>query len=153
MHVPKTGGSALAGVLGNRFASGEILELYTDADADLSDPDAFRYVSGHVTLAFADRFRRAPFVLTVLRDPIDRALSSYSFVRSSPPTYEPPADGGFGVRDIDREWWRVARQFPLEEAISRAPGLAREFLGNRQARARSGSKTRSRGSSAATSSA
>jgi hypothetical protein len=82
IHVPKTGGAALNGALANRFAQSDCLELYFGPERDLSDVDRFRYVSGHFDASFIDRFRERPFVLTVLRDPIDRALSHYAYTRS-----------------------------------------------------------------------
>jgi hypothetical protein len=139
MHVHKTGGAALTGVLANRFAARDCLELYFGPEADLSDLDRFRYVSGHVHASFIERFAQAPFVLTVLRDPIDRALSSYSYTRSLPVQFElPPVQLlGRGARPLElaREWYRLTSECELGELISRAPEVAREYLGNRQARA------------------
>lgn len=139
MHVHKTGGAALTGVLANRFAASDCLELYFGPEADLSDLDRFRYVSGHVHASFIERFAQPPFVLTVLRDPIDRALSSYSYTRSLPVQFELPRVQllGRGARpmELGREWYRLTRECDLGELISRAPEVAREYLGNRQARA------------------
>jgi hypothetical protein len=141
MHVPKTGGAALTGVLANRFATGDCLELYFGPEPDLSEVDRYRYVSGHIDASFIQRFARPPFVLTLLRDPIDRALSTYSFTRSFPAHYELPQTvragraGGEEGSTIAREWWRLVPEYDLGELISRAPEVAGHILGNRQARA------------------
>ena len=139
LHVPKTGGASLTGVLGNRFAAGDCLELYTGPEPDLGDLDRLRYVSGHMDVSFIDRFARAPFLVTVLRDPIDRALSTYAYARSFPLDYEVPAVPLLGrspdAARLARDWWRLAREFQLDELIARAPQVAQQFLGNRQARA------------------
>lgn len=139
LHVHKTGGSALTGVLGTRFAARDCAELYFPPEPDLSDLDRFRYVSGHLNAPFIERFAHPPFVLTVLRDPIDRALSSYSYTHSFPADHQFPPVVRIGHRpdagEIGREWWRLTHQHEIGEVISRAPEVAREYLGNRQARA------------------
>ncbi len=139
LHVQKTGGATLTGVLANRFAASDCLELYTGPTPDLSELDRLRYVSGHVDVSFIDRFPRPPFVIVVLRDPIDRALSAYAYTRSFPLDYQVPSVPRINPSPeadrIGQEWWRLARECELDDLISRAPEVAREFLGNRQARA------------------
>jgi len=76
IHIPKTGGATATGLLSSRFANEDCLPLYQRPAPDLDDLDRFRYVTGHLTAAFAGRFRRPPFVVTFLRDPIERVLSS-----------------------------------------------------------------------------
>ena len=141
LHVPKTAGSTFTGVLSNRFAVGDSLELYFASEADLDDLDRYRYVSGHVTTAFLERFRRRPFLFTLLRDPIDRALSSYSHTREFPYTNQRPfflPDQGSAAYERYRRYARLARECSIEEVIEAAPDIARERFGNRQARALSG---------------
>jgi hypothetical protein len=141
MHVAKTGGAALTGVLGNRFAAGDCLEFYFGPAPDLSDVDQFRYVSGHFDASFIERFARRPYVVTLLRDPIDRALSTYFYTRSFPADYElpetPPLPRARAkeAAALAREWWRLVPECDLDELISRAPEVARQVLGNSQARA------------------
>jgi hypothetical protein len=141
MHVPKTGGALLTGVLANRFAASEVRELYFGPQRDFSDLDRYRYVSGHFDFAFIERwFERRPFVFTVLRDPIDRALSAYFFSRSFGPDYELPQTVRLDWTRGDekgknaREWWRLVPQYSLRELISNAPQVARQLIGNRQSR-------------------
>jgi hypothetical protein len=141
LHLPKTGGAAFTGALGNRFAAGDCLELYFGPAPDLSEVDRFRYLSGHFDASFIERFERPPYVITLLRDPIARALSTYSYTRSFPADYKLPETPRLPrARDreasaVTREWWRLAPQYDLGELISHAPEVAREILGNRQARA------------------
>ena len=139
MHVPRTGGASLTGVLGNRFAAGDCLELYFGPEPDLRDLDRYRHVSGHFDISLTEHFNRPPFVVTVLRDPIERALSTYSSTRSFPPDYQFQRllrrGTGAGTRELGREWLRAAREWELGELISRAPEAARHAIGNRQARA------------------
>ncbi|HKH22929.1 MAG TPA: sulfotransferase family 2 domain-containing protein [Solirubrobacterales bacterium] len=137
LHVQKTAGATVTGSIVNRFAEPESLLLYYSPEPDVSDLEPYRYVSGHVTLSFADRFTERPFVFTFLRDPVERALSAYSFYRTRPPEFEkqlllfgrgPDAYARAG------ECLRLARECSLEELIERAPGIAAEYFGSRQAR-------------------
>jgi hypothetical protein len=141
LHVQKTGGAALSGVLGNRFAAGDCLELYFGPDPDLSRIDRYRFITGHFDASLLDRFAEPPFLLTLLRDPIDRALSTYLYTRSFPPDYGVPETLRPGLAAdekavaLAREWWRLVPECDLGELISRAPEVARQTLGNSQARA------------------
>jgi hypothetical protein len=136
LHVPKTGGSTLTGVLSNRFAPDDCLSLYFGPEPDLKDLDRFRYITGHVGLSFLEQFERPPFVFTFIRDPIDRALSSYSYTRAFPPEYQP--DVALLGPELYERWQkfrRLARECSIGELIDRDPEIARAYFGNRQARA------------------
>ena len=86
VHVRKTGGTTLTRALGNRFGADACLSLYDRLPPTDRHLDRYRYVTGHVDVFFRERFRRAPYVITCLRDPIERALSVYSYYRWFPPT-------------------------------------------------------------------
>jgi hypothetical protein len=137
LHVQKTGGATLTGALSNRFAACDTLQLYYSPEPDVSGVDSYRYVAGHVSISFLDRFRERPYLFTVLRDPVERALSAYSFYRTRPPEF---ADQfllfgrGPEAYERGRECLRLARECSLEEFIERAPEIAVEYFGNRQAR-------------------
>ncbi|HEX3562380.1 MAG TPA: sulfotransferase family 2 domain-containing protein, partial [Solirubrobacterales bacterium] len=138
LHVQKTAGSTLRGVLSNRFAARDCIELYSGSEPDANDLDRARYVTGHLDASFIERFRQPPFVIALLRDPIDRALSAYSYSRSFPSDFQPPAPPpGSDSRAIrrGRTFRRLARECSLGELIESEPEIAAEYLGNRQARA------------------
>jgi hypothetical protein len=92
LHIPKTAGislfSALASAVGEdraiRFASDTQPER--EAFLRMSDEELRRYrlISGHFQLAF---FLRKPIgdyqIVTVLRDPVDRVLSAFFFMKTS----------------------------------------------------------------------
>jgi hypothetical protein len=142
LHVHKTGGSALTGALSNRFAASDCLQLYFGPEPDLAGLERFRYVSGHLSASFLDEFRTPPFVVTFLRDPVERALSSYSYTRSFPLDYRPSVllygQGREAHERVDT-YRRLARECSIEDLIDRAPEVACEYLGNRQARVLGGS--------------
>jgi hypothetical protein len=135
LHMPKAGGTALAGALGNRFAPEECVSIYYDDDPGDEELNAARYVTGHVTMSIVERLERSPFSITVLRDPIDRALSTYSYFRElDEPRLKRP-----GLERNDAAV-RFAKQHVLEDFIEVAPQLAEHYLGNLQSRMLGGSR-------------
>ena len=104
MHVPKTAGTALTRLLrvNEPYASrsGNVFKGSGGASADhdydravtraLADPRV-GLVSGHTTMAFAARVPadREPRCMTMLRDPVDRALSHYFMAVANSQRREP----------------------------------------------------------------
>jgi len=130
LHIPKAGGTALWGVLSNRFAADQCLDTYYGRRATDEELNAAGFVTGHLSMSVLDRFEPDPVSVTVLRDPIERALSVYSFFRELD---EPPL-GWPGLERYDA-MLDLAKRHPLEEFIELAPELAEHYLGNWQARA------------------
>jgi hypothetical protein len=129
LHVPKAGGTALGGVLSNRFAAEDCLDTYYARRATDEQLNAARFMTGHVSMSLLDRFERRPFSITVLREPIERALSIYSFFRE----LDEPRSNRLGLEKHDQTL-RLAKRHSLEEFIEVAPELAEHYLGNWQAR-------------------
>jgi hypothetical protein len=127
--MPKAGGTALAGALGNRFEAGRCLTIYTDPDPSDEQLHAARYVAGHVSISLLDRFERRPYSVAVLREPIDRALSLYSYFRE---LERAPRTALAEKRMVPA--MRLTKEHSLERFIAEAPDLARYYLGNWQAR-------------------
>jgi hypothetical protein len=142
--VQKTAGSTLRGVLSNRFAARDCLEPSSGSEPDANELNRARYVAGHLDASFIERFRQPPFVIALLRDPIDRALSAYSYSRSFPPEFQPPVPPPVGDPEAPargRAFRRLARECSLDQLIESEPEIAAEYLGNRQARALGGPST------------
>jgi hypothetical protein len=81
LHLPKTGGSTLHELFSAHFAPEEICpQRHSNLRAySVDELRQWRFFSGHFD---ADEIRRIPrplFVVTVLRDPIERLLSLYYF--------------------------------------------------------------------------
>ncbi len=135
LHVPKAGGTALAGAFGNRFAADQCVSIYYTDDPDDEELNAARYVTGHITTSILERLERPPFSITVLRDPIERALSTYSFFGE----LDEPRLNRLGL-ERNNEAVRLAKQLPLEAFIEVAPELAEHYLGDLQSRMLGGSR-------------
>ena len=92
LHIPKTGGSSFLRVLGNVFGESRVRRLR--AADEMAQAQIDRIVSAeiqeidclvghfpiHVFAKYLDRFR--PF--TILRDPVDRVMSLFRFLKSAP---------------------------------------------------------------------
>jgi hypothetical protein len=81
LHLPKTGGTTLRHYFAAHFTPEEICpERHTNLrDYSVDELRQWRFFSGHFN---ADEIRRIPrplFVVTVLRDPIERLLSLYYY--------------------------------------------------------------------------
>lgn len=92
VHIPKTGGSTLSSILRDHYAVADRF----DHDSYEYEPVTLPEISGHIR----DRVKivmghypygvhsffpeRTPRYFTMLRDPIERTLSHYSFVRTYP---------------------------------------------------------------------
>jgi hypothetical protein len=91
LHVPRTGGTTLHHHLAAHFVPHEICpERFSRLDQYSPDQlEKWRFFSGHFN---ADEIRRIPgplFIVTILRNPIERLLSNYYFwKRQRPETIE-----------------------------------------------------------------
>lgn len=136
VHIRKTAGLSFRHLLASRFAAAACLFDAHAVDRQSVDPDAYAFVHGHVDVRYVERFRRRPVVFTVLRHPIDRALSAYYFFRDNGPRQLEQLR-----RDLPRElfasrvWFnRRARELSLLEFLEREPALVRAHLGDVQTR-------------------
>ncbi|CCH49517.1 sulfotransferase family 2 domain-containing protein [Pseudodesulfovibrio piezophilus] len=96
LHIPKTAGTTFNAILNDNFAPESIFDLYTDTQQErlrqttYAEIARYKLVRGHVFITdFAEildgpvRFR--PF--TFLRDPVERVVSEYFFLKSWPKSH------------------------------------------------------------------
>ena len=93
LHIPKTAGTTLNSILDANFDSGSVLDIYTDeqhqAVRDLTYSRLAEYdlIRGHIFVQDYDDIFDGPVpmrVFTFLRDPVERVISEYFFLKRWP---------------------------------------------------------------------
>jgi Sulfotransferase family len=93
LHLPKAAGSTLAHIIQRQYDSTSILPLYESmlgeelAAIPQSQMDRLRIVTGHLYFGVHTFSSRPCTYITMLREPIDRVISHYYFVRHDPSNY------------------------------------------------------------------
>lgn len=93
IHIPKTAGSTLYRILENHYRWDDIYTVWQDGTLDqfkqLSPMQKrnIRLLRGHVGLGIAAHLPGPTTYFTVLRDPVERVISYYHFIRRSPHHY------------------------------------------------------------------
>lgn len=137
LHIPKTAGTTLKRFLYHRFpAEACLLDPPRPAALEEGKFDGYQFFAGHVDYDFVGRYRRRPFVLTSLRNPIDRALSAYYYQRTPRLAIEiksvAPHIGEQAAEQILDDLRRVNSHRTLPQFLRAEPDLARKTLGNVQ---------------------
>lgn len=89
VHIPKTAGTTFRFILDNRFAPEEIspLEIYHPHDYRTVEPNdlrKYRLMRGHIPYIAQQAFPQKPLAMTILRDPVYRVRSLYTFAQRTP---------------------------------------------------------------------
>ena len=116
LHIHKTAGTSLRGLLLRQFAAGRVhlmdqhyfrVQQAVDALAarEVEERRRIDLLVGHVAYGIHALLPRPSTYLTVLREPVARTLSEYYFVRSAPAPYIR------GVLNAKRELSNYERQF------------------------------------------
>jgi hypothetical protein len=137
LHIPKTAGISLRELLSRRFDPADILTFERGDSPELRGEklarlDRYRFVHGHVPYALAERFERPPFVVTILRDPLERAVSAFHHMRRQAPDVARAFKAGQGSAARARDY-AAAGRMSIGEWIDHAPLAASRHLGNLQA--------------------
>jgi glycosyltransferase involved in cell wall biosynthesis len=109
VHIPKTAGTALARVMEREYAPGSLFRVYGDTDQRLAtlraltprDQLAIRAVVGHMAMGLDRELEGPSAYLTIVRDPVERIISHYHYVRSRPddPGHARALEGVSGIED------------------------------------------------------
>jgi Sulfotransferase family len=106
LHLPKTGGSTLARVIKRQYRPESVLRLYeSEFGEELEQLRPFqlerlRAVMGHFYFGAHNFLSRPARYMTLIREPVERIISHYYFVRRSPghEFYEPANE--FSLKDF-----------------------------------------------------
>jgi hypothetical protein len=138
LHIPKTAGTSLKRYLYHQFPAGAcLLDPFESADGRQAEPDHFALTAGHVDYDYVRRYQRRPFVLTCLRQPVDRALSAYYYQREPRLALEIRSlvpRMGAAAEEVLADLARLNRYATLADFLDHEPELARKTLGNIQTR-------------------
>ena len=93
LHIPKTAGTTLNAILDDNLSRKNILDLYTDdqrrqlKQTTYDQISQYALVRGHVFITDFGQILDGPVpfrVFTFLRDPVDRVVSEYFFLKTWP---------------------------------------------------------------------
>jgi len=107
LHIPKTGGITLQSVINAQYPAEHVFSIGADINGDIRSlramPEAQRHrlqvVQGHMSFGLHPLLAPGARYVTVLREPVARALSDYYYVTGTPdhPLY--PAVRGMSLAD------------------------------------------------------
>ncbi len=94
LHMPKAGGTTLEGIIKRQYAGGKSFR-FTGSDENAaefrtlpeSERGAFDLLSGHVYFGIHEHVPTPCTYITMLRDPVERVVSLYHYVKRSPGHY------------------------------------------------------------------
>lgn len=104
LHIPKAGGSTLKAILGREYAGRATwtADWPTAEDvAQLEDRAAIELVEGHFRFGLHRLFPQEATYITLVRDPVDRVVSHYDYVRreEAHPLHDEVISRGLDLRE------------------------------------------------------
>ena len=136
IHVPKAAGTSFISFLCSHFEEARIVKgAYWESirKQPIEVLRHFDLIAGHIGYELAFHLRD-PFLITVLRDPVDRLCSVYEFLRE---LYERDPGQTFPDPDVNElvQLWKVVVRRPLEAFLESPEAPVRAaLLENPQAR-------------------
>ena len=136
IHIPKAAGSSFTTFLQSHFPKNvSLVNTYWEVlrKQPLTSLSQYRLITGHFGFNLTNTLR-APFAITLLRDPVDRACSTYEYLRAYYERHPAVTFGDPDVDDIARQW-KVAVKQPFELFFeSELPVVRASVFDNPQAR-------------------
>lgn len=135
LHIRKTAGVSLRGLLANRFPADRIL-YQAHSIAGPQEPGDALFATGHVGFDYADRFATAPTIFTVLREPMARCVSTYWFFQSHSESFFRTLATELTAADFQgrRRFQQRAPELGPLGFLRSEEALARQYLANVQTR-------------------
>jgi hypothetical protein len=112
LHLPKTAGTTLRTIADRNYSDGEIYTIskpYAEQGEELRDLPAQRkrqikLLRGHMPFGLHEHFDKPADYFTVLRNPVERIISAYYYIRRTPtlPHYREVAGKNMTLEDFAR---------------------------------------------------
>jgi len=89
LHMPKTGGTTLKKIIKKNYPRSNVFDVYLDHQQletrlqEIAEKDV-KCLQGHMPFGVHHVFKQPSTYITLLRDPVDRIISEYYFIRSIP---------------------------------------------------------------------
>lgn len=136
IHIPKAAGCSFTTFLRRHFPRSTVLEnAYWEVlrKTPLSRLSQYRLVTGHFGFNVLSHVQN-PFVITLLRHPVDRACSVYEYLRASFQRHHEHTFADPDLKEIARQW-KVAVAEPFERFFeNELPVVRASVFDNPQAR-------------------
>ena len=132
IHVPKTAGTTMLRIIEDRYPPGSVESLYLappeEAAARIAQigPQT-RIVAGHVDYSYSRNFPGPFRAFAMLREPVERAISLFYFVKREPshPSHQAVLDGKISIEEMSREQGGMQARFiagyspvePVDDAV------------------------------------
>lgn len=128
-HIPKAGGSTVNAVFksifrGSRFGQSVLVtDMALQVPAQMAFAQQARFVGGHYGASVREAVRSDGYVFTVLRDPMDRLISSWRFAQS-----HTDLDFRYGHDTLEQmiEQGTSAERFSIDNVMARQLGAGME---------------------------
>lgn len=135
IHIRKTAGTSLRGLLANQFPVNRIL-LQAHSVSGPQEPGDAIFATGHVGFDYARRFVIPPTIFTTIRDRISRCLSAYYFFRNNDENFFRTIATDVESKEYEsrRRFTDRARHLDMLRFLVEEEPLARAWLSNSQTR-------------------
>ena len=128
LHIPKTAGQSVHKQIESLYSRDEICpaRLNNQLSAiSISEMNRYRVFSGHLDWSMLDCIKGDKYVFTVLREPVSRIVSFYTFLRQTASRLTPDQ-----LAAPSRQGLKAALELPCDEYFCGGPNHLREFLDN-----------------------
>lgn len=126
MHIGKVGGQAITHELFKKFLPNQIFNASSEQmdEIDSSALEKYLLITGHWSYNHVEKLPSRRFLFSMVRDPIDRVVSNYWFLR----TFE----GSSNINDTNREMSLLAKKYKLEDFLEQDHPQVRRVIENHQ---------------------
>jgi hypothetical protein len=123
LHIQKTAGSTLRTFIKNQYDEDEIWFGSSLDKLKEYDPNKLKCVGGHFPYGIHQNFNRPFSYFTMLRDPVDRVLSYYYFIKNRPNRGKHERTAGMDIKDFMKTLENQTVNFQTKRLSGGKPNL------------------------------